>query len=109
MMEAVETRPKIIFWFFAALMLARRSSWCTGRTWSTPRSLSWRRSSRRGVLRPPGGGLSRGAQALIYVGGILILLLFGVMLTNRIFDVNLRTETFQVVPSALVSAGILPC
>src|SRR3972149_8745419 len=53
-----------------------------------------------------GADFLAGAQVLIYVGGILILLLFRVMLTNRIFDVNLRTETFQEVPSALVSAGI---
>jgi len=41
---------------------------------------------------------------LIYVGGILILLLFGVMLTHRIYDMNLKTETFQVVPGAIVAA-----
>ena len=53
-----------------------------------------------------GADFLAGAQVLIYVGGILILLLFGVMLTNRIFDVNLRTETFQVAPSTLAAAGV---
>ena len=37
-----------------------------------------------------------GAQVLIYVGGILILLLFGVMLTNRIYDLNLAGRTGAV-------------
>jgi NADH-quinone oxidoreductase subunit J len=43
-----------------------------------------------------------GAQVLIYVGGILILLLFGVMLTNRIYDLNLLAERVQFVPSVIV-------
>ena len=43
-----------------------------------------------------------GAQVLIYVGGILILLLFGVMLTNRIYDLNLLSERVQFVPSVVV-------
>ncbi len=35
-----------------------------------------------------GADFLAGAQVLIYVGGILILLLFGVMLTNRIYDLR---------------------
>jgi NADH-quinone oxidoreductase subunit J len=31
-------------------------------------------------------------QLLVYVGGILVLLLFGVMLTHRIYDLDLRSE-----------------
>jgi NADH-quinone oxidoreductase subunit J len=50
-----------------------------------------------------GADFLAGAQLLIYVGGILILLLFGVMLTHRIYNMDLKTETFQVVPGALVS------
>ena len=37
-------------------------------------------------------------QVLIYVGGILILLLFGVMLTHKLYSLNLQTETFKVFP-----------
>lgn len=51
-----------------------------------------------------GADFLAGAQVLIYVGGILILLLFGVMLTHRIYDMDLKTETFQVVPGAIVAA-----
>ena len=50
-----------------------------------------------------GADFLAGAQLLIYVGGILILLLFGVMLTHRIYDMNLKTETFQVIPGAAVA------
>ncbi len=35
------------------------------------------------------------AQLLIYVGGILVLLLFGVMLTHKIYDLDFRSGTNQ--------------
>lgn len=41
-------------------------------------------------------------QVLIYVGGILVLIIFGVMLTHRVMDVELRVKTIQVFPSLLV-------
>ena len=53
-----------------------------------------------------GADFLAGAQVLIYVGGILTLLLFGVMLTNRIYDLNIRTGAVQVVPGAL-AAGLI--
>jgi NADH-quinone oxidoreductase subunit J len=45
-------------------------------------------------------------QLLIYVGGILVLLLFGVMLTHKIYDLDLRSETSQFAPGLIV-AGVL--
>src|SRR5437762_9525165 len=45
-------------------------------------------------------------QLVIYVGGILILLLFGVMLTHKLYDLDLRTETFQFFPGLLVMAAV---
>ncbi len=53
-----------------------------------------------------GADFLAGAQILVYVGGILTLLLFGVMLTNRIYDMNIRTGAVQVVPGAL-TAGLV--
>ncbi len=50
-----------------------------------------------------GADFLAGAQVLIYVGGILTLLLFGVMLTNRIYDLKIRTGKVQVLPGALAS------
>lgn len=46
------------------------------------------------------------AQMVIYVGGILVLLLFGVMLTHKLYDLNLRSETFQFVPALVVAAAV---
>jgi NADH-quinone oxidoreductase subunit J len=45
-------------------------------------------------------------QILIYVGGILVLLLFGVMLTHKLYDVNLRSEVTQF-GTGLVFAALL--
>ena len=45
-------------------------------------------------------------QLLIYVGGILVLLLFGVMLTHKIYDLDLRTETTQLAPGLIVAVGL---
>ncbi len=45
-------------------------------------------------------------QMVIYVGGILVLLLFGVMLTHKLYDLNLKTETFQFVPALLLILAV---
>src|SRR5260221_306525 len=50
-------------------------------------------------------------QLLIYVGGILVLLLFGVMLTNKVIDVDMKTGVLQTVPASMIcgiTAGALP-
>lgn len=49
-------------------------------------------------------------QLVIYVGGILILLIFGVMLTNKITNVEIKTGTLQILPTAVgvgLFAGIV--
>jgi NADH-quinone oxidoreductase subunit J len=46
------------------------------------------------------------AQIMVYVGGILILLLFGVMLTNRVTNAEITTGTVQGLPATVV-VGIL--
>jgi NADH-quinone oxidoreductase subunit J len=45
-------------------------------------------------------------QLVIYVGGILVLLLFGVMLTHKLYDLNLKTETFQFLPGLLIMLAV---
>ncbi len=45
-------------------------------------------------------------QVLVYVGGILILLLFGVMLSNKITNIEITTETLHFLPASLVVIGI---
>ena len=45
-------------------------------------------------------------QVLIYVGGVLVLLLFGIMLTQKIVEADVRTGKVQFTPS-LLGMGIL--
>jgi len=40
-------------------------------------------------------------QLIVYVGGILVLIIFGVMLTNKITNVNIKSGTIKIVPAAL--------
>jgi NADH-quinone oxidoreductase subunit J len=49
-----------------------------------------------------GADFLAGAQMVIYVGGILILLLFGVMLTHKLYDLDLKTDTFQFFPALIL-------
>jgi len=40
-------------------------------------------------------------QIMVYVGGILILLIFGVMLTNKIQNVPIKTEASFIIPASI--------
>ncbi len=46
-------------------------------------------------------------QVLIYVGGILVLLIFGVMLSNKVTSVDVRSEAIHLVPAILAVAGVV--
>jgi NADH:ubiquinone oxidoreductase subunit 6 (subunit J) len=59
-----------------------------------------------GIYFSLGADFLAATQLLIYVGGILILLLFGVMLTHKLYDLDLKSEREQFVPSLIVAAGI---
>jgi NADH-quinone oxidoreductase subunit J len=45
-------------------------------------------------------------QLIVYVGGILILLLFGVMLTNKITNVQIKSGAWQIVPAAIGTGAL---
>ena len=42
------------------------------------------------------------AQIMVYIGGILILLVFGVMLTRQAIDVEIRAGTLRTLPSTII-------
>ena len=46
-------------------------------------------------------------QVVIYVGGILVLIIFGVMLTNKIENVSLTNPGTNKLPGAFFAAGLL--
>ena len=45
-------------------------------------------------------------QVLIYVGGILVLLLFGVMLTNKVVNVDIHTSTLNTITALVIAAVV---
>lgn len=45
-------------------------------------------------------------QLLIYVGGILVLIVFGVMLTNRQISVDIKSGTVQTLPAVIIVAAL---
>jgi NADH-quinone oxidoreductase subunit J len=45
-------------------------------------------------------------QIIVYVGGILILVLFGVMLTQKLRDESPKTQILHVIPGLLASIGL---
>ena len=45
-------------------------------------------------------------QLVIYVGGILVLVMFGVMLTSNVLDMRLRVSTMNVLPAVLLVGAI---
>ncbi len=50
------------------------------------------------------------AQVLIYIGGVLVLILFAVMLTSRIEDVKISNQALGVLPAAgatVATVGLL--
>ncbi len=99
--------PQIIFWVFAVLMLGSAVFVVHGKNLvRSAFALLATFFSVAVFYAMLGADFLAGAQVLIYVGGILTLILFGVMLTNRIYNLNLSTSTFQVVPGALVSLTV---
>ena len=54
-----------------------------------------------------GADFIAGVQVLIYVGGILVLILFAVMLTHRITDVEITNRAAGRIPGLLIVAVFL--
>lgn len=54
-----------------------------------------------------GADFLAGTQLLLYVGGILILIIFGVMLTRKVMDVKVRASAVNYGPGLLLSGLFL--
>ena len=48
-----------------------------------------------------------GVQVVVYIGGILVLLIFGIMLTNKISSVNISHTSLQKSVGAVIALGVL--
>jgi NADH-quinone oxidoreductase subunit J len=45
-------------------------------------------------------------QLLVYVGGITVLILFGVMLTNKQINVDIKEKTLQFIPAVVLCSAL---
>jgi len=45
-------------------------------------------------------------QIMVYIGGILILLIFGIMLTSKITEADLKTSNLKSIPAMIFTVGI---
>jgi NADH:ubiquinone oxidoreductase subunit 6 (subunit J) len=96
-----------VFWVFAALTLGSAAAVVLSRTLIySAFALLVTFFGVAGLYVLLGADFLAATQLLVYVGGILVLLLFGVMLTHRIYDLDLRSETTQLVPGAIVAGGL---
>jgi NADH-quinone oxidoreductase subunit J len=50
-----------------------------------------------------GADFLAGLQILLYAGGILVLILFGVMMTHKIIDIDIKSGRIQIIPSIIAS------
>jgi len=45
-------------------------------------------------------------QIMVYIGGILVLLIFGIMMTTRITDAEIKVNNLSTIPAVFISVGI---
>jgi NADH-quinone oxidoreductase subunit J len=97
----------VVFWVFAALTLASAAVVVLSRALIySAFALLATFFGVAGLYVLLGADFLAATQLLIYVGGILVLLLFGVMLTHRIHDLDLRGGTIQFASGAIVALGL---
>lgn len=101
------TGEAAVFWVFAVLTVASAAVVVLSRTLIySAFALLFTFFGVAGLYVLLGADFLAATQLLIYVGGILVLLLFGVMLTHKIYDLDLRTETTQLASGFIVAAGL---
>jgi NADH-quinone oxidoreductase subunit J len=97
----------VVFWVFAILTVGSAAVVVVSRTLIySAFALLFTFFGVAGLYVLLGADFLAATQLLIYVGGILVLLLFGVMLTHKIYDLDLRTGTTQLAPGLIVAAGL---
>jgi NADH-quinone oxidoreductase subunit J len=101
------TAQAVVFWLFAALTVGSAAVVVLSRTLIySAFALLATFFGVAGLYLLLGADFLAATQLLVYVGGILVLLLFGVMLTQRIYDLDLRGGTIQLASGAIVAVGL---
>jgi NADH-quinone oxidoreductase subunit J len=104
---ATVTPEAVVFFVLAALTVASAAVVVLARSLiSSAFALLFTFMGVAGIYFLLGADFLATTQLLIYVGGILILLLFGVMLTHKLYDLDVKSERAELLPSALVAGGI---
>ena len=99
--------PQAIFYFFAVLVVASAAVVVFARNLiHSAFALLFTFFGVAALYAFLGADFLVAAQMVIYVGGILVLLLFGVMLTHKLYDLNLKSEAFQFLPALVVVLGV---
>jgi NADH-quinone oxidoreductase subunit J len=97
----------VVFWIFAVVTVGSAAVVVLSRTLIySAFSLLFTFFGVAGLYVLLGADFLAATQLLVYVGGILVLLLFGVMLTHKIYDLDLRTETTQLASGVIVAVGL---
>jgi NADH-quinone oxidoreductase subunit J len=97
----------VVFWVFAAITVGSAIVVVMARSLIySAFSLLFTFFGVAGLYVLLGADFLAATQLLVYVGGILVLLLFGVMLTHKIYDLDLRSEVTQFWPGLIVASGV---
>ena len=97
----------VVFWIFAVVTVGSAAVVVLSRTLIySAFALLFTFFGVAGLYVLLGADFLAATQLLVYVGGILVLLLFGVMLTHKIYDLDLRTETTQLASGVIVAVGL---
>ncbi len=97
----------LVFWLFAVVTVASAAVVVLSRTLIySAFALLFTFFGIAGFYVLLGADFLAATQMLVYVGGILVLLLFGVMLTHKIYDLDLKSETNQLASGLIVGVGL---
>ncbi len=101
------TAEAFVFWAFAILTVGSAAVVVLSRTLIySAFALLFTFFGVAGLYVLLGADFLAATQLLVYVGGILVLLLFGVMLTHKIYDLDFRSGTRQFAPGLIVAVAL---
>ena len=97
----------IVFWTFAALTVGGACIVAfSGRITHAAFALMFALFGVAGLYVFLGADFLAGVQVMVYVGGILVLLLFGILMTQTVATVNIRRGGRNVILGGLVALAL---
>ncbi len=97
----MQTTADLIFWIFAAVTILPACVVVFSRNLLySAFSLLFTLSGVAGLYALMGADFLAVTQVLVYVGGILVLILFGVMFTQKVYDLRVEAISFKRIRAA---------